>query len=141
MNAPPLLLVVDDDADIREMLATILGSHGFDVTTASDGYEALLQLEEMLPDLILLDMRMPRMNGWEFAKTLDARGSRPPIMVITAAADPAARAAEIDAESWLAKPFDINRALEQIHSTLRQHRPRAPVVPDLTHTPRPNRPG
>jgi len=63
-------------------------------------------LEGHAPDLILLDMKMPVMNGWEFCRALEGRDARPPIVVLTAAPDPACRAAEVHADGWLGKPFE-----------------------------------
>ena len=100
------ILVVDDDPDLREFLQLTLTSMGFEVTSAANGQEALADMEGYDPDLILLDMKMPVMNGWEFCHALEDRDSRPPIVVLTAAPDPAGRAAEVHAEGWLGKPFE-----------------------------------
>jgi len=101
------ILIVDDDPDLRECLQIMLTSMGFEVTSAANGQEALDEMEGHDPDLILLDMKMPVMDGWEFCRVLEGLGSRPPIVVITAAPDPAGRAAEVHAEGWLGKPFEI----------------------------------
>jgi CheY-like chemotaxis protein len=100
------ILVVDDDPDLRQFLQLMLTSMGFEVTSAANGQEALDVMKGHCPDLILLDMKMPVMNGWEFCRALDCRGARPPIVVLTAAPDPAARAAEVCADGWLGKPFE-----------------------------------
>ena len=101
------ILIVDDDPDLRECLQIMLTSMGFEVTSAANGQEALDEMEGHDPDLILLDMKMPVMDGWEFCRALEGRDSRPPIVVVTAAPDPAGRAAEVHAEGWLGKPFEI----------------------------------
>ena len=100
------ILVVDDDPDLREFLRLMVTSMGFDVTSAANGQEALDVMEGHDPDLIILDMKMPVMNGWEFCRALEGRDARPAIVVLTAAPDPAARAAEVHAEGWLGKPFE-----------------------------------
>ena len=100
------ILIVDDDPDLRECLELLLTSMGFEVTSAANGQEALDRLEAHDPDLILLDMKMSVMNGWEFCRALEGRNSRPPIVVLTAAPDPAGRAGEVHAEGWLGKPFE-----------------------------------
>jgi len=100
------ILVVDDDPDLREFLRLMLTSMGFEVTSAANGQEALDDMEGHDPDLILLDMKMPVMDGWEFCRALEGRDARPPIVVLTAAPDPAGRAAEVHAEGWLGKPFE-----------------------------------
>ena len=100
------ILIVDDDPDLREFLRLMLTSMGFEVTSAANGQEALNDMEGHDPDLILLDMKVPVMDGWEFCRVLEGRDSRPPIVVLTAAPDPAGRAAEVHAEGWLGKPFE-----------------------------------
>jgi CheY-like chemotaxis protein len=100
------ILVVDDDPDLREFLRLMLTSMGFEVTSAANGQEALDVMDGYGPDLILLDMKMPVMNGWEFCRALEGRDARPPIVVLTAAPDPACRAAEVHADGWLGKPFE-----------------------------------
>ena len=110
------ILVVDDDPDLRQFLQLMLTSMGFEVTTAANGQEALDVLESHDPDLILLDMKMPVMDGWEFSRALETRDARPPIVVLTAAPDPAARAAEVHADGWLGKPFEN----EELEATVRK---------------------
>ena len=108
MNAGrPLVLVVDDDADLRELLVVLLSTDGVEVATAGNGQEALDAILARRPDLILLDMKMPVMDGWELCRRMDAAHVvRPPILVMTAAFDPAARAAEVQADGWIGKPFE-----------------------------------
>jgi two-component system, chemotaxis family, chemotaxis protein CheY len=110
------ILVVDDDPDLREFLRLMLTSMGFEVISAANGKEALGVLEGHDPDLILLDMRMPVMSGWEFCRAVDGRDACPPIVVLTAAPDPAARAAEAHADGWLGKPFEY----EDLEATVRR---------------------
>jgi len=81
------VLVVEDDPDLRALEAELLSSAGYRVTTAADGLEALDRVEEERPALVLLDMRMPRMDGWKFAAAFRERyGDACPIVVVTAAA-------------------------------------------------------
>ncbi|HEU5256057.1 MAG TPA: response regulator [Vicinamibacterales bacterium] len=110
------ILVVDDDPDLREFLRLTITSMGFEVISAANGQEALDVLEGLNPDLILLDMKMPVMNGWEFCRAIDGRDACPPIVVLTAAPDPAARAAEAHADGWLGKPFEY----EDLEATVRK---------------------
>src|SRR5262249_5503114 len=106
------VLVVDDDDSICEFLATVLSDEGYTVTTARDGRVALARLDHVDPDLILLDMRMPVLNGWEFAARYRARrGRHAPVVVMPAARDAAGRAAQVEAEAYLAKPFDLDDLL------------------------------
>ncbi len=69
----PVVLVVDDAAGIREMVSQILNDEGYAIEAAADGVEALAVVERVRPNLVLLDMRMPNMNGWEFARILNER--------------------------------------------------------------------
>jgi CheY-like chemotaxis protein len=102
------VLVVDDDAMIRDYIDMALEQVGHEVVQAAHGGEALTVLEGLTPDLILLDMRMPTMDGWEFATRYRAKpGRKAPIVVMTAAADAAVRAAQVMADAFLAKPFSL----------------------------------
>jgi CheY-like chemotaxis protein len=116
-----IALVVEDDPDLRELLATILEAEDLDVESAENGRQALESMERRRPDLILLDMRMPVMDGWAFCRELDRRGPRPPIVVLTAATDPAERAAEVRADGWLGKPFDYRSLRAQLDRFLPAH--------------------
>ncbi len=114
------VLVVDDDPDLRGLLRTMLELEGLEVDEASDGKAALDAVQRHRPDLILLDMRMPVMDGWAFCRELDRQGDRPKVIVLTAAADPAERAAEVCADEWLGKPFEYQALLSAVDRVLRQ---------------------
>ena len=101
------ILVVDDDPSILDMVAEILDFEGYAVRTATNGAEALEVVEQVPPSLVLLDMRMPVLDGWGFARALKARGVRIPIVVMTAAKDARRWAEEIGAQAYLAKPFEL----------------------------------
>ena len=106
------LLVVEDDEEIRDFLALLLETEGYAVRTARNGAEALEVVRDDSPQLILLDMRMPVMDGWTFARAYrSGPGPHAPILVMTAARDAAQRAHEIDADAYIAKPFDLNQLL------------------------------
>jgi two-component system chemotaxis response regulator CheY len=106
------VLVVDDEQDIREFLELALESQGYRVTTADNGAVALERVTREPIDLVLLDMRMPVMDGWAFAQAYRQHpGHHAPIVVITAATNAAARAAEIRAQDYVAKPFDLDDLL------------------------------
>lgn len=102
------VLVVDDEADIRATVSAMLEIEGYDVEEAANGADALHAIEARAPDLILLDMRMPVLDGWAFASELRRRGHRTPIVVMTAARDAARWAAEIAATAFVAKPFGLD---------------------------------
>jgi CheY-like chemotaxis protein len=109
------VLVVEDDPDLLSLVAMILGDAGYEVAAAEDGLQALARIEERMPGVILLDMRMPVMNGWEFAREYRARFARAaPIVVVTAAEDARARAQEIGADAWLEKPFDLDDVVRTV---------------------------
>ncbi|MBI2952919.1 MAG: response regulator [Chloroflexi bacterium] len=117
------VLVIDDDQDIVSLVAMVLEAEGYTVQTAADGREGLQKLERDMPDLILLDMKMPVMDGWEFAREFHARhDSKVPIVVLTAAADARRRAEEIGAQGWIGKPFDLDTLVVVVdrYATLRE---------------------
>ena len=109
------MLVVEDDPDLRLLEAEILSGAGYWVVAAADGVEALELAAATPPVLILLDMRMPRMDGWQFATAFRARhGTACPIVVVTAAEDARRRAAEVGAAGFLEKPFDLDEVLREV---------------------------
>jgi CheY-like chemotaxis protein len=101
------ILIVEDDEDLRDVLVETLRSPGRTIRDAENGRVALEIIERAgLPDLILLDMNMPVMNGWKLAEELRARHLwRVPVIVLTAAYDAARNAREIGAAGHLGKPF------------------------------------
>ncbi|BDG07421.1 response regulator [Anaeromyxobacter paludicola] len=108
------VLVVDDDPDILDAICDILDAEGYDVARARHGAEALEQVMRRRPDLILLDLMMPVMDGPTFARELRSRRlDGIPIIVISAEGNPA-RAASVQARRYLAKPFDIEVLLAQV---------------------------
>jgi two-component system, chemotaxis family, chemotaxis protein CheY len=112
------VLVVEDDDSIREMLELALADEGYEVLSAPNGAVALELLERAAPDVILLDMKMPVMDGWQFALNYQQRMcGQAPLIVFTAAQDPAVPAEEIAARHYLGKPFDLDdllRAIEEL---------------------------
>jgi CheY-like chemotaxis protein len=108
------VLVVDDERDIREAVAEVLKDEGYEVLDARDGAEGLRQLRAHHPSVVLLDLMMPGMNGWEFcaARKRDPELSAIPVIVISALGN----VSGVDAEAFLQKPFE----LEALLSTVRQ---------------------
>lgn len=100
------ILVVDDDETILSTVCDILQFEGYSTECATNGEEGLRLLETVRPKLVLLDMRMPVLDGWQFAQILKERGIRIPIVVMTAAQDAKEWAREIEANGYLPKPFD-----------------------------------
>ena len=107
-HAGARVLVVDDDPSILETVTSILTGEGFQVMAASGGQEALALLGTWHPTLVLLDMRMPLMDGWAVARALRERGTNVPIVVMTAAENARRWADEIGAVGHLAKPFGLD---------------------------------
>jgi len=102
------ILVVDDDAAIRDLVADALKDEGYRVETASNGAEAIEVVEHARPSLVLLDMRMPVLDGWGFAEVMRERGVRLPIVVMTAAENAQRWCDEVGGDACLAKPFDLD---------------------------------
>ena len=123
MRTPARILVVDDVADNVEILRMRLDSLGYEVVVASDGEQALAQAREALPDLILLDIMMPKVDGLEVVKQLKADKSLPfiPVILVTAKATPKDVAAGLDAggDDYLTKPIDHGAMLARVRAMLR----------------------
>jgi len=109
----PCVLVVDDDVDLLDSMREFLELKGYPVVTAADGVEGLTRAREQAPCVILLDLTMPRMNGWEFrqAQRADPVLGRIPTVVLTAARVGAAELAQLGIEECLRKPIDVDRML------------------------------
>ena len=113
---PRPILVVDDDETILSSVEFILLDEGYSVSVAANGREALERAADDPPCLVLLDMRMPVMDGWAFASAYRSQpGPHAPIVVMTAAHDSRSRAAEIGADGYVAKPFDVDSLLAAVH--------------------------
>ncbi len=110
------VLVVDDEPDLREALQDLLELDGYDVRCAEGGAEALEQVQTARPQLIILDLMMPQMNGEEFLAELERRDLRRGILILILTADGSARAkaARLGADMGIAKPFDSAVFLEEI---------------------------
>lgn len=114
----PSVLVVEDHADLREMLAVLLESEGFEVCTASNGAEALEELPRCKPSVILLDLMMPVMSGDEFREHQLANPTyaNVPVICMTAAHDGRIRAERIHANEYFQKPVDFDELLTTVRA-------------------------
>ena len=113
------ILVVDDDESIRQIVRLCLTDEGFEVHEAWNGQAALRALDEFQPDLILLDLRMPVMDGWEFARRYASLpGPHVPIVAFVAALNAAQECATLPAASILTKPFDLDDLLKAVRGQL-----------------------
>jgi CheY-like chemotaxis protein len=108
------VLIVEDDEDIRETLSEALEIEGYDVARAQDGADGLRSLRRVHPDVIVLDLMMPRMNGWEFreAQKRDPELAGIPV-VVASAAHPRA---DIDADAYIEKPFELRRLVQVVEA-------------------------
>jgi CheY-like chemotaxis protein len=118
------VLIVDDEFDIRQAVAEVLSEEGYQVLSAGDGAEALAYLREFRPNLVLLDLMMPGMNGWEFraAQQGDPDIRSIPVVVLSALG----RESTIDADGFMQKPFDLDDLLAVVQRL-------ASVTPSETH--------
>jgi chemosensory pili system protein ChpA (sensor histidine kinase/response regulator) len=118
----PLVMIVDDSLTVRKIAGRLLMREGFDVITAKDGLDALQLMGERTPDAILLDIEMPRMDGFEFAKTIkaDVNFAHIPIIMITSrtAEKHRARARELGVDVYLGKPYQEEELLRSLRELL-----------------------
>ncbi len=126
--APPSkrnnILIVDDEPEIREIVGMMLSEHGYRIRTAADGVEALELIKERAPDLILLDMNMPRMGGVVFyhniASTYDG-SPRYPVLVITGRTALEQLFKDFKVDGFISKPFNFEDLLAEVEKTLDKH--------------------
>ncbi|GAC1344666.1 MAG: hypothetical protein NVSMB23_19830 [Myxococcales bacterium] len=121
-----LILIVDDDPDILQTLGLCLSTEGYRILMASNGEEALEVLRAERPHVILLDLMMPVMDGWQFVAEMDARGLRASALLILSA-DRAVQghAGSLRASAYLAKPFDLDELLSKVQELTRRATARA----------------
>jgi DNA-binding response OmpR family regulator len=114
MSARRRVLVVEDDPSIREMVALALEDAGYDVTGAADGESAFAHVDAQQPDVLLVDLRMPLMDGFEFMRRYARSGGTSPIIVLSAARDVDFASQELTATAVIEKPFDLNDLLDTV---------------------------
>ncbi len=132
------ILVVDDDAPIRRMLDRTLAAEGYAVESAADGGAALAAVERSAPDLIVLDVGMPGLDGLAVCRRLRAKGLATPVLLLTARDEVPDRVAGLDAgaDDYLVKPFATDELLARVRALLRRHAPEELLVlADLTFDP------
>jgi two-component system, OmpR family, response regulator MprA len=116
------ILVVDDDAPIRRMLDRTLSAEGYAVETAADGGEALAAVERSAPDLVVLDVGLPGVDGLSVSRRLRAKGLAVPVLLLTARDSVPDRVAGLDAgaDDYLVKPFATEELLARVRALLRR---------------------
>jgi two-component system response regulator MprA len=133
------VLVVEDDEEIADVLRRSLRQEGHEVRTASDGEDALRMASEFVPDLVVLDLGLPKLDGVEVCRRLRAEGDVP-ILILTARSDTGDRVGGLDAgaDDYLVKPFERAELLARMRALLRRRPPRGSAslkVGDLTLNP------
>jgi len=128
------IMVVDDDEKITSMLRRSLTFEGYEVISAANGQDALRQLMEKEPDLLILDVMMPYVDGWEVCRRLRQAGSTLPILMLTAKDDVKDRVKGLDigADDYLVKPFALEELLARVRALLRRTEDQAEHTSVLT---------
>jgi DNA-binding response OmpR family regulator len=110
-----IILIIDDEPDLREMIQYQFQAKGFEVVTAENGIEALKKLKHIKPDLIVLDINMPKMGGLEFYQAICDQNARPryPVLVLTARANLEQLFKDFDIHGFMSKPFDVGELIKQ----------------------------
>jgi two-component system, chemotaxis family, chemotaxis protein CheY len=134
-----VVLVVDDDSQVRGLTEAILKSYGYQVVVAADGQEGIRRLSEDRPDLIVLDLNMPVMDGWRFCAERQRLADRSlkavPILLLTGEDDAVGHADALRAAGCLEKPVDPDDLLDAVSSAMgRDCRPLAPAPEARTST-------
>jgi two-component system alkaline phosphatase synthesis response regulator PhoP len=127
------ILVVDDDPKIRELLRLYVAREGHRVIHAGDGPEALEAAARLRPDLVLLDVMLPGLDGFEVCRRLRDDGAEMPILLLTARSGDSDKVIGLDigADDYIVKPFSPRELMARVRAQLRRHRPRSPDDPAL----------
>ena len=122
MSNAKTILVIDDDIDLQQLVKIAIKTKGYTIETANNGLEALVKLETVTPDLIILDMNMPKMGGLEFYQRICDQTSRPkyPVLVLTARANMESLFKDFNVEGFMAKPFEIDELLNNVDTILKK---------------------
>ncbi len=117
------LLIIDDEEDLRETLEYKFKAEGYRVETAFDGLDGLEKLKTYNPDLIILDMNMPRMNGLEFYQAITDEKEKPkhPVLVLTARANMEKLFTDLDVDGFMPKPFELEEVFKEAESIIKKY--------------------
>lgn len=116
------LLVVDDEENLRSMLRAALGHHGFDVSLAPDGREALALIEEIKPRLVILDVMMPGLDGFQVCRRMRDSNDATPVLFLTASdgTEDKVRGLRLGGDDYVEKPFSLDELVARIEAILRR---------------------
>ena len=116
------LLIVDDEENLRSMLTAALSYHGFRVSVAANGRDALAALAEHAPDLVVLDVMLPDLDGFEVCRRMRAAGDRTPVLFLTArdATEDKVRGLTLGGDDYLQKPFSLEELVARTTAVLRR---------------------
>jgi DNA-binding response OmpR family regulator len=116
------VLIVEDNADLAAGIQYNLSLEGYETCIAEDGRRALIATEQWVPDVILLDLMLPELDGYQVLQTLRTRGVKTPVVILTAKAEEAdkVRGFRLDADQYVTKPFGVLELLERVRSLLRR---------------------
>src|SRR5213078_1734336 len=116
------VLIVEDNADLAAGIEYNLSLEGYETCIAEDGRRALTVAEQWVPDLILLDLMLPELDGYQVLQTLRGRGVKTPVVILTAKAEEAdkVRGFRLDADQYVTKPFGVLELLERVRALLRR---------------------
>ncbi|HET8777314.1 MAG TPA: response regulator [Candidatus Limnocylindria bacterium] len=112
------VLIVEDEETLRETIADLIRDDGHEVRVAADGIDALAQTDGWQPDLVILDVMLPRMDAFEFRKRQLAAGHVAKILLVSAAPDLSSAAERLDADAWLPKPFSVDAMIDTVNDLL-----------------------
>jgi two-component system response regulator MprA len=118
----PTVFLAEDDRAVRDALVRALRLEGYEVTAVNNGAEALEQLRDLQPDIVVLDVMMPFVDGFSVCRDLRARGSTVPVLMLTARTEVSDRVVGLDAgaDDYLAKPFDLGELFARLRALLRR---------------------
>jgi two-component system OmpR family response regulator len=120
----PRVLVVDDEDSITQLVSTVLRYEGFDVTTAASGRTAVRAARAFRPDIVVLDVMLPDLDGFEVYRRLTANGTPPPVLFLTArdATDDRVHGLTLGADDYMGKPFSLEELVARVRAILRRTR-------------------
>ncbi len=123
------MLIAEDDSNIQELLRLYMEKEGFDVDTAANGGEALVKFRISKPDIVLLDVMMPGLDGWEVLHSV-RKESKVPVIMLTARGETSDKVTglELGADDYIVKPFEMTEVVARVNAVLRRYMPTEPVT-------------